>query len=67
MAAKPLDIRIIKGDTRKPNYLINYLQFHFPLLIKLQTFFPLSFLYSVSADASEPPVAGIAVCSFRYI
>jgi hypothetical protein len=53
MAAKPPDIRIIKGDIRKPDYSANYSRFHFPFLIKLQAFFSLSFLYPVPAGAGE--------------
>jgi hypothetical protein len=71
MAAKPLDIRIIKRGTREPNYLANYFDFISFFLIKLQAFFSFSFLYLAPAGAGkgalEPSVAGMAVCSFKRI
>jgi hypothetical protein len=71
MAAKPPDIRIIKEDTREPDYSVSYPDPIPPLLIKLQAFFPPSFLYPVPAGAgggaSEPPVAGMAVYNFRRV
>jgi hypothetical protein len=53
MAAKPSDILIIKEDIREPDYSANYSDSIFSLLIKLQTFFSPSFLYSAPAGAGR--------------
>jgi hypothetical protein len=71
MAAKPSDIRIIREDTREPDYSASYPDPISPLLIKLQTFFSFSFLYPVPADVgkgiSESSITGMVVCNFRRI
>jgi hypothetical protein len=70
MAAKPLDIRIIKGGTREPDYSASYLRFYFLSLIKPQAFFLPYFPYPAPAavgGASGPSITGMTVCSFRRV
>jgi hypothetical protein len=51
MAAKPLDIRIIRENIRAPDYSVNYSDPILSFLIKLQTFFLPFFFYSVPVGA----------------
>jgi hypothetical protein len=67
MDAKPLDIRVIKEDTREADYSVSYPNFISLFKQAISVLAPFFFCSVSAGGISWPPVTGIAICNFKRV